>query len=362
LTIHNILETYFGAKAPQIFALSPLIQYINLKTRSSSRSSKSRSSYANLYALYVLVEDYLKNDFLINGQYNLYQGARYHDLLQRQRELPFGQKLQNHALNNRVNTEFEKYFPLLNMIPIIHRQERYWINENLLKVEVENQLINIAPTIIPILDAYIHVKQANFEKFIADCQRMATLDETSYPHATAFIQQQMSAETDARIFEIVSFAILKVYYADQHVYWGWQLDNLQEDTLTLYKTGRTNANDGGIDFVMRPLGRFFQVTETLDVKKYFLDIDKVNRFPISFVIKSETPTNILLSSIRAKAQQLFSVESVVNDYMSAIEEIINLPELIKRFDKVLENDKLQWVMSEIIIQSKLEFNYPEADD
>ncbi len=27
--------------------------------------------------------------------------------------------------------------------------------------------------------------------------------------------------------------------------------------LQLYKTGRTNANDGGIDFVMRPIGRFF---------------------------------------------------------------------------------------------------------
>ena len=24
-----------------------------------------------------------------------------------------------------------------------------------------------------------------------------------------------------------------------------------------------NANDGGIDFVMRPIGRFFQVTETI---------------------------------------------------------------------------------------------------
>ena len=30
------------------------------------------------------------------------------------------------------------------------------------------------------------------------------------------------------------------------------------------KNGRTNENDGGIDFVVRPLGRFFQITETLD--------------------------------------------------------------------------------------------------
>ena len=37
---------------------------------------------------------------------------------------------------------------------------------------------------------------------------------------------------------------------------------------------------------MTPLGRFFQVTETTDVNKYFLDIDKVQRFPITFVVKS----------------------------------------------------------------------------
>lgn len=43
----------------------------------------------------------------------------------------------------------------------------------------------------------------------------------------------------------------------------------------MYKTGRTNANDGGIDFVMRPVGRFFQVTEVNNYDKYLLDIDKV---------------------------------------------------------------------------------------
>ena len=58
-------------------------------------------------------------------------------------------------------------------------------------------------------------------------------------------------------------------------------------------TGRTNANDGGIDFVMRPLGRFFQVTETLDVRKYFLDIDKVEHYPVSFVIKSAESADAL---------------------------------------------------------------------
>ena len=38
------------------------------------------------------------------------------------------------------------------------------------------------------------------------------------------------------------------------------------------------SSDGGIDFVMRPAGRFFQVTEVDRYDKYLLDIDKVNHF------------------------------------------------------------------------------------
>ena len=114
--------------------------------------------------------------------------------------MPFGAKLQNHALNSRLNDEFAKYFPVSELRPILR------------------------------------------------------------------------------------FAILKAYYGEQSIFWGWSADKLQQDFLMLYKTGRTNANDGGIDFVMKPLGRFFQVTETIDVNKYFLD--KVHRFPLTLVVKS----------------------------------------------------------------------------
>lgn len=56
----------------------------------------------------------------------------------------------------------------------------------------------------------------------------------------------------------------------------------------------TNANDGGIDYIMKPLGRVFQVTEVLDFNKYFLDIDKLIHYPITFVIKQDiTPEEAL---------------------------------------------------------------------
>ena len=51
------------------------------------------------------------------------------------------------------------------------------------------------------------------------------------------------------------------------------------------------------NFVMQPLGRFFQVTETLDFKKYFPDIDKIQKFPTTFVIKSDEGIEDLLSKI-----------------------------------------------------------------
>jgi len=111
----------------------------------------------------------------------------------------------------------------------------------------------------------------------------------------------------------------------------------------LYKTGRTNANDGGIDFVMKPLGRFFQVTETLDVKKYFLDIDKLERYPISFVIKSEQSLSDLLQLLETGARKLYSVEVIVKKYMACIEEIINIPILKSRFQEAKK--KVTWQIS-----------------
>ncbi|MGD9730985.1 MAG: hypothetical protein AB7U45_02290 [Desulfamplus sp.] len=109
-SIKNILQRHIGKHADDIFEKSQLIQYINMKTRSANRGSKSRSSFANIYAIYVLIEDYILNGYDKNNKYSQYEGALFNKLLSRQRELPFGSKLQNHALNNRVNSEFQKYW------------------------------------------------------------------------------------------------------------------------------------------------------------------------------------------------------------------------------------------------------------
>ena len=75
------------------------------------------------------------------------------------------------------------------------------------------------------------------------------------------------------LFEIVSHALLYLHYKQQIVFFGQTAQQVYPTPLILHKTGRTNANDGGIDFVLQPLGKFYQVTETLDFKKYFLDFE-----------------------------------------------------------------------------------------
>lgn len=361
-TIKSILKKHFGECGEDVFENSLLIQYVNQKTKSADRGSKSRGSFANLYAIYVIVEDYIQQGFDESGAYSIYAGAQYITLFRRQRELPFGSKLQNHALNNRVNTEFHKYFPVINIAPIMMENSRYWVNENLLKVKTQASVVNVAKAVVEIIDEYVKVKQDSFQRFIEQCRVLQEAELTESSQIHDFIFNLLAPNADARLFEIVSYAILKHYYKEQNMIWGYDRDSLNTEPLKLYKTGRTNANDGGIDFVMKPLGRFFQVTETLDFKKYFLDIEKIEKFPITFVIKTLENREHIVSQLRENAIKAYVIESVVDKYMGCIEEIINISRLKECFAEVEKNGYLHEVLNEIVVQSKVEFNYDDEEE
>ncbi|WP_373537977.1 restriction endonuclease [Microcoleus sp.] len=360
-TIKKILKEKFGVSGEQVFAVSELIQYLNIKTKSANKGSKSRGSFANLYAIYVLAEDYFLKKFHQSEKYSDYEGAVYTNIFKRQRELPFGQKLQNHALNHRLNEEFKRYFPTCDFIPVLRnpKTNRYWFNENLLKVKIQENVHNIAETVIQIIDAYVEAKRDSFEKFLQLCKEAQALTEGQ---VIEFIKQLLAPTVDARIFEIVSYSILKYYYSDRSIYWGYEVDQLQQENLKLFKTGRTNANDGGIDFVMKPLGRFFQVTETVDMNKYFLDIDKIEKYPITFVVKSSDSNIEIKSKIEAQARKQYSINAIVSRYMECIEEIINVAILIDRFEEAVAKGYLNNILNEIINQSRLEFNYEGEEE
>ncbi|MEA5618402.1 restriction endonuclease [Cronbergia sp. UHCC 0137] len=360
-TIITIVNKYFPGYGDTILINSQLLQYINIKTKAANRGSKSRASFANHYAIYVLVEDYLQKEFHIKNGYEDYEGAQFTALLKRQRELPFGSKLQNHALNHRLNEEFKKYFSTSLYLPIIRdiKTNRYWINENLLKIEINHEKINIAQAVKDIIDTYIKARTQVFNDFINRCQEMISIGQQQPEEAIKFIKELINPYEDARVFEIVSYAILKEYYAGQKIYWGWSPDDLNVEYLALYKTGRTNSNDGGIDFVMKPLGRFFQVTETIDAGKYFLDIDKVQKYPVTFVVKTDRTIEDLRKIIEEQAKIRYTINAVVSRYMEAIEEVINIPKLILLFDQVLESQRGIQVIEQIVLQSRVEFNMEE---
>lgn len=263
--IHDYLREHYGENANRLFEQNYILQYIAYKTKSADRGAKSRASFANLYAIYVIVEDYLDKGFDKSGKYSLYEGAQYSKLLKRQRELPFGAKLQNHALNSRMNDEFFKLFQLQKQggIPPIIRNlatQRYWFNENYLIFKVGRKKYNLAQDIINILNHYIQVKQQAFDQFIDQCKSFQTINPDEADIVIDFVISLLNPNVDARLFEITSYAILKFYYSGTEIYWGYspERENLTREALHLYKTGRTNANDGGIDFVMKPLGRFFK--------------------------------------------------------------------------------------------------------
>lgn len=305
----------------------------------------------------MIIEDYINRGFVDSGGYATYEGAQFVSLLNIQRELPFGSKLQNHALNNRLNAEFEKFFPTSKIAPIIRDLEtnRYWINENLIRVQDGEQKYNIAAVVIDIIDEYVKVKKDSFERFIEHCKTIQRLDINKSSETRNFIFELLAPNVDARLFEIVSYSILKFYYQNQKIIWGYDIDNLNTEQLKLYKIGRTNANDGGIDFVMKPLGRFFQVTEKLDFKKYFLDIDKIERYPVTFVVKSEEDVSYLHNKLRNDAVKTYVIESIVDKYMECIEELINISILKSYLEVVESNGMLSNVLDEIILQSRVEF-------
>lgn len=170
------------------------------------------------------------------------------------------------------------------------------------------------------------------------------------------LKELLDEDSEARIFEIISYAILKNHYKNTKVYIGYSIKTLKEEYLTLYKTGRTNANDGGIDFVMRPLGRFFQVTEVNNYDKYLLDIDKIMHFPVTFVIKTEKTKNVIKSELLEYINNKSKGMKIIKDrYNNAIEEIITINEL-KCWLEELDDESINNLLRDIDIYYKLELN------
>lgn len=363
--ILDVIKTHYTpAESKALFNNSYLLQYLEKKTKSVDRSSKARGSFANIYAIYVLTEDYINNGYTNSEKdYSKYSGMAFTDALTRTRELPFGEKLQNHALNDRCNDEFKKFFhTVTSEVPITRDliTKKYWINESLLLVKINGSVINIAKLCIEIIDKYVELKTENFSSFFDELNNLKNAVHSKPQSAIDYISKTLNPSSDARIFEIVSYVILKYHYLTKNITYKIDGDTEKSHPLTIFKVGRTNANDGGIDYIMIPLGRIFQVTEVLDFKKYFLDIDKLVHYPITFVVKQNISPEDAIKKIKLDATGKYSNE-VLQHYLDCFEEIITIPVLINLLKENISNGYLESMVDELIEQCKVEYNFKEEE-
>lgn len=319
-------------------------QYLVKKTKASDRGSKARRSLGNLYALYVLCEDYITDT----------NGSTFTNLMLRIKNLPFGSKLQNHPLDNRLNDEVKRTFDINddNLLPVknifIGNQKSRKISEFFL-AHNSSSAKNTAHFIVNTINRYIQIISENQTYFLEQIENTHSKKEF-----LEVIYESFEINSDARLFEIVSFAILHIYFRKNVVILNMN-GTTQSRFLTLYRTGRTNANDGGIDFVLTPLGKFYQVTEVIDFRKYFLDFEKVNRFPISFVIKTDLLNEQVKSLIYKQAVSQYPTD-VANMYMQLFDEIYTNVDLKKILNRISEDSlELNDLKSIICTQFKLEY-------
>lgn len=355
LFVENILKEQYPTSYQSIYDNSNLLQYLDKKMKAVHGNSKTRRSLANIYAIYSILYFY-QNDFYNNKEkYREFEGYDYMRLFNYYRSLYGGSKLQNHALNSRVNGEFRNKFSDVTNDLIIINNGKYLIHIDYLYVNNND----ISKVCCMIIEKYVELLIKKDHALISILEEMQGIAD--YAKKKAKINELLSEDAEARIFEIISYAILKNHYKNVVVYFGYSKDTIEEMKLQLYKTGRTNANDGGIDFVMRPVGRFFQVTEVNNYDKYLLDIDKVMHFPITFVIKTKYTKSIVLADLEKYISARTSGMVVLEErYRKAIEDIITINEL-QTWTQELDGSDIDDIIRDIDVYYKLEMNM-DADD
>ena len=354
--IKKILKEFFPSSFQKIFDNSLLLQYLDKKMKAVHGNSKTRRSLGNIYAIYSILHFYKTDFFNQPDKYRNFDGYDYMQLFNFYRSLYGGNKLQNHALNSRVNGEFNNKFTTTGNDLIIAENGKYLLHIDYLYVEQND----ISKVCCKIIEKYMELLKSKDNDLLNTLIKIEKI--TDYTEKKKQINALLAEDAEARVFEIISYAILKNHYSTVKVYFGYTSDSVKEESLRLFKTGRTNANDGGIDFVMRPLGRFFQVTEVNNYDKYLLDIDKVLHFPVTFVVKTRITRSRILNDLNDYiSKRANGMRVIIKRYKSAIEEIITINEL-RKWIYDLPNHAIDEIIRDINIYYKLEMNMLDSDD
>lgn len=348
--IKEILIEEFSEAYHDIYSSSHLIQYIDKKTGAIHGNSKTRRSLGNIYAIYSILHFYTIDFRNQSERYKSFHGYSFSQLLEFCRSQYGGEKMQNHALNSRFNSEFANKIGKELPPPIIIEDGKYLIHIDYIIVKG----YDLSETICRIIEKYIELIKEKDSQLTIWLNLLT--ESNAHRDKKEILKSLLTEDSEARIFEIISYAILKHHYRGIKVYFGPDKDDIREEELVLYKTGRTNANDGGIDFVMKPLGRFFQVTEVDHYDKYLLDIDKVLHYPVTFVIKTTKSKEEISDELEKYiSRKSGGMEVLINRYRHAIEEVITINELIKWLFE-MRDEQLSSVIDDINTYYKFEMN------
>lgn len=351
-----LVEKYGEERALSLYEKSPLIRYLDKKTGAIHGDSKTRRSLANIYAIYSILYFYVDDFYQNREKYQQFLGYDYTKLFVFYRKLYGGSKLQNHALNSRVNGEFRNKISGADKDLIIINDGKYALHIDFIYVDG----IDISKVCKEIIEKYISLLIEKDNGLVAVLEELRLAQNCNDKKSK--ILSLLTEDSEARIFEIISYAILKSHYFNTEVFFGYSFETIEKEKLQLYKTGRTNANDGGIDFVMRPVGRFFQVTEVNNYDKYLLDIDKVMHFPVTFVIKTLKSKDKILSELDEYINDRSGGMVIIKErYQKAIEEVITINEL-KEWVMMLEEEFVDQIIKDIDVYYRMEMNLDAEDE
>ena len=213
--IEDILKNDYASNYQEIYNGSLLLQYLDKKMKAVHGNSKTRRSLANIYAIYSILYYYQSDFYGQPDKYRKFGGYDYMRLFNFYRGLYGGSKLQNHALNSRVNGEFKNKFTEISNDLIIIDNGKYLIHIDYLYVNKND----ISKTCCKVIEKYVDLLINKDHALIQILQDMSQL--TDYEEKRKKIITLLSEDAEARIFEIISYAILKNHYKNVKVYFGY---------------------------------------------------------------------------------------------------------------------------------------------
>jgi len=196
--VKEILAQEFPDNFQDIYDASLLLQYLDKKMKAVHGNSKTRRSLANIYAIYSILHFYEKDFYNSPDQYRAFQGYDYTKLFVYFRTLYGGSKLQNHALNSRVNGEFRNKFQQAVNDLILINDGKYLLHIEYLYILGHD----ISKVLCRMIEKYIALLTEKDHSLIQTLQELQ--QSTDNRHKIEIITSLLNEDVEARIFEIIS--------------------------------------------------------------------------------------------------------------------------------------------------------------